>query len=53
MELESRIVDLMNIIQNIYEKTEIKQQVVENTLDLISQLSPKSPLRRLLLSFFF
>jgi hypothetical protein len=53
MELEPRMVDLMNTIQSIYEETEIKQQVVDNTLDLISQLPPRSPFRRPLLSFFF
>ena len=51
MKLDSEIVNLMEILQLGIEK-DVKQQIVNNTLDLISKLPPRSPIRRPLLSFF-
>jgi transposase len=53
MELESKMVNLMETLQTEMEKAEVKQQVVDNTLHLVSQLPQNSPYRRPLLSFFF
>jgi chromosome segregation ATPase len=53
LELKTRLKDLMNTIQLEIEEADVKQQIVENTLNLISQLPHNSPHRRPLLRFFF
>ena len=52
MELKSTLGDLMNTIQLELEQTHINQQIVDNTVDLVSQLPSNSPIRRPLLGFF-
>ena len=52
MEFKSTLGDLMNTIQLELEQTHINQQIVDNTVDLVSQLPSNSPIRRPLLGFF-